>query len=1528
MVSSDTDSIVVKSDAGSDVASYRGFDATADEQVHDLARKLTNESGHLSLFLADGKPRPSVVSDSAHLVRTLSTMSNVPGVSTFTEGEIDSRLDPNSDDFDSKLWVKNFRKLMDNDPDYYKHTSLGIAYRNLRASGIAADASYQPTILNYPYKVVEDLYNKFAKENPARFFDILKPMDAIMKPGSLTVVLGRPGAGCSTLLKTISAQTYGFKIAPESEISYDGFTMNEINKHYRGEVVYSAEVDNHFPHLTVGQTLNFAAGLRTPQNRGNGINREVYAKHMTDVYMATYGLLHTRNTKVGNDLVRGVSGGERKRVSIAEVSLCGSALQCWDNATRGLDAATALEFIRALKTSAVLLDTTPLIAIYQCSQDAYDLFDNVIVLYEGYQIYFGLGTKAKDYFLRMGYDCPPRQTTADFLTSLTNPSERVAKPGFENKVPKTPKEFSDYWRNSPEFVELTEEVDAYIQDHKVNNATTEFLESKVARQSNHTRPTSSYTVSYSMQIKAILRRNWWRLQGDPSITLFSVIANTIMGLLLSSLFYNLPATSGSFYYRSASLFFAVLFNAFSSLLEVMALFESRPIIEKHKKYALYHPSADAMASIISEFPPKLITAVGFNLVFYFMVNFRRNPGRFFFYFLVNFLATLAMSHIFRSIGSFYKTLSEAMSLAALILLALVIYTGFVVPTPSMLGWSRWINYLDPIAYVFESLMTNEFQDRLFECSAFIPSGEAYSKYPSANKVCSSVSSVAGEDFVNGTKYVNAAYAYYNKHKWRNVGVVIAFVVFFLGVYLAICELSRGSLQKGEVLVFQSSTLRKLKKQNKLINSDDPESALNGEKQASVIEETGSTSEDKGGAAVKLSAGKDIFHWRDVCYEVNIKTEVRKILNHVDGWVKPGTLTALMGASGAGKTTLLDVLANRVTMGVVTGSMFVNGRLRDDSFQRSTGYVQQQDLHLQTATVRESLRFSAYLRQPASVSQAEKDEYVENVIEILEMEKYADAIVGVSGEGLNVEQRKRLTIGVELAAKPQLLLFLDEPTSGLDSQTAWSICQLMRKLADNGQAILCTIHQPSAILLQEFDRLLFLARGGRTVYFGDLGENCTTLIDYFEKHGAHPCPHDANPAEWMLEVIGAAPGSHANQDYHEVWMNSAERAAVRTELATMEHELVKIPKDDSPDARKEFAAPLWFQYTQVTRRVFEQYFRTPTYIWSKLLLTIISAIFNGFSFFKAGLSLQGLQNQMLAIFMFLIVLMTLTQQYLPNYVFQRGLYEARERPSKTFSWLAFILAQITVEIPWQMLCGTLSFFCWYYPVGMYENAVATDTVHERGALIWLYIVAFFVYASTLAQLCVAGMEIADNAANLASLMFTMSLNFCGILKYPSGFWIFMYRVSPFTYWVQGVLSTGVGKSKVTCSTSEYVHFPPPSGMNCGDYMKDYISAAGGYLLDEDETSKCSFCSTASTDVYLASVNSYYSQRWRNYGIYIAFIFINIFGTVFLYWLVRVPKSKNRVKDEAPSAEEEEQKTIERQLSRTQSRNSKKSRKSII
>ena len=152
-----------------------------------------------------------------------------------------------------------------------------------------------------------------------------------------------------------------------------------------------------------------------------------------------------------------------------------------------------------------------------------------------------------------------------------------------------------------------------------------------------------------------------------------------------------------------------------------------------------------------------------------------------------------------------------------------------------------------------------------------------------------------------------------------------------------------------------------------------------------------------------------------------------------------------------QTTLLNVLAERTSVGVITGDRLVNGQALPADFQAQTGYCQQMDTHEPTSSVREAILFSAVLRQPRDVPMAEKEAYVERCLLMCGLEMCADAIVGTLG----VEQRKRLTIAIELAAKPKLLLFLDEPTSGLDSQSAWAIVSFLRTLADNGQAILCT-----------------------------------------------------------------------------------------------------------------------------------------------------------------------------------------------------------------------------------------------------------------------------------------------------------------------------------------------------------------------------------------------------------------------------------------------------------------------------------------
>jgi ATP-binding cassette subfamily G (WHITE) protein 2 (PDR) len=480
----------------------------------------------------------------------------------------------------------------------------------------------------------------------------------------------------------------------------------------------------------------------------------------------------------------------------------------------------------------------------------------------------------------------------------------------------------------------------------------------------------------------------------------------------------------------------------------------------------------------------------------------------------------------------------------------------------------------------------------------------------------------------------------------------------------------------------------------------------------------------------------------------------------------------------------------------------------------------------------------------------------------------------------------------------LLLFLDEPTSGLDSQTSWSILDLIDTLTKHGQAILCTIHQPSAMLFQRFDRLLLLAKGGKTVYFGDIGPKSSTLADYFEKNGASRLPADGNPAEWMLEVIGAAPGSHTEIDWPAAWRDSPERQGVLDHLSELKASLSQKPDDtkSDPESYKEFAAPFAVQLWECLVRVFSQYWRTPVYIYSKAALCILTSLYIGFSCFKANNSQQGLQNQMFSVFMLMTIFGNLVQQIMPNFCTQRSLYEARERPSKTYSWQAFMTANIIVELPWNTLMAVLIFCCWYFPIGLYRNAQPTNSVTEREALMFLLIWTFLLFTSTFAHMIIAGIELPETGGNIANLLFSLCLIFCGVLATPEqmpGFWIFMYRISPFTYLVSAMLSTGVARSNAVCESVEYLQFTPPSNMTCGEYMHDYMKMAGGYLQDPGATDQCSFCSIADTDAFLASVSSYFSEAWRNFGLMWVYIVANLFLAVGIYYVARVPKkSKNK------------------------------------
>lgn len=962
---------------------------------------------------------------------------------------------------------------------------------------------------------------------------------------------------------------------------------------FRGELLYNQETDKHFPHLSVEQTLDFASKCRTSRTRPAGVSEEDSARFVRDLVMSIFGLSAARNTKVGSDLVRGVSGGERKRVSIAEMAIAGAPIGCWDNPTRGLDSGSALAFTQALRNSSNLCRATHAVAIYQASQNIYEVFDKVTLLYEGKQIYFGPASRARSFFLEMGWECPARQTTSDFLTSLTNPTERRARAGYENKVPRTASEFAAHWRASLDYESLQRGLRQFEIEFPLGSSSTreQFKEIRAADRARFNAKDSPYTISLAKQIRLCTIRAYQRTLGNQAATISMLVGQFIMALIMGSLFYMQPNGTQGFFTRGGVLFFTITINALLSLNEINGLYEQRPIVEKHASYAFCTPMAEAIASVIADLPVKFLANVAFNLALYFMANLRQTPAAFFIFFLFNFVATLSMSLIFRTVAQSTRTVTQAMVIAGVLIMALIIYSGFTPPVPTMHPWFSWIRYISPVAYAYESLVANEFHDRNFPCSDVVPNYPGFQQNQTDKPYfsCSVQGSVAGQLFVSGDAFIESSFQYSHSHLWRNLAVLLGMIAFLCCLLMVITQYVSTAAPPAEVLIFRrknGDVLQKYEREGSTAWETDVPSAIE---------------------TIDIGSQRDVFVWKDVTYDVAVKKGTKRLLDGSAGWVKPGSLTALMGVSGAGKTTLLDTLALRTRTGAVSGQIHLGAESvrESQSYQQRIGYVQQQDILTETATVREALRFSASLRQPRTVTQQEKFEYVESIIRMLDMENFADAVTGQPGLGLNVKQRKLLSIGVELAAKPALL-FLDEPTSGLDSQSSWAVVSVLRRLADHGQSILCTVHQPSSTLFEQFDRLLFLAEGGRTAYFGPVGTNSSELISYFEAKGARKCGESENPAEYMIEVASPAEGG---QDWPELWKRDAHSQQAAEEINRLFEQSQRQEK--TPDAtvayNTTYAMPFWFQLQQVTFRVFQQYWRTPDYVVSKAALGIFASL---------------------------------------------------------------------------------------------------------------------------------------------------------------------------------------------------------------------------------------------------------------------------------------------------------------------------------
>ncbi|BFZ58612.1 ATP-binding cassette transporter snq2 [Savitreella phatthalungensis] len=1386
-----------------------------------------------------------------------------------TKHSIGSNTHDEEENFDLEQFLKDGR--IKEDDLGRAHKALGVIFKDLTVRGIDPGSS---TIKTFPEALwrtisgqeivgwVNSLTGGKLFKPPTR--NILQGFDGFVKPGEILLVLGRPGAGCSTFLRALANQRDGFA-GVDGQVTYGGLTADEIAKHYRGEVTYVPSDDVHLPTLTVEQTLSFALSNKTQKKFRGEV--ELYL----NAFLKMFNIEHTRQTLVGNEYVRGVSGGERKRVSIAEVLATRSSVTCWDNSTKGLDASTALDYIKSLRIMTDISNRATVVTLYQAGQSIYDLVDKVCVIDGGRMLYFGGKDHAREYFQGLGYLAPDRQTTPDFLTSVGDVNERRFQPDREATTPKGPEALEAVFRQSDIYRRMLEERDAYEQSQtEADNFRTAVHQSK-SKYATRTQ----YTASFMHQVWMCTKRNYWLVRGNITDFFVKLAVIIINALIIGSLFYNIPQDTSGAFSIGGVLFMSMVFVGWLQLSELATAVMGRPVIARHKEHTLYKPSAVVLARAITDLPLILILVTPFTVVIYFLGSLDRQAGKFFIFYLFVFLSTFCLTSLFRMFAAISPTINEAFRYSGLFLNVAVVVAGYVIAQPqlsSQVPWIGWLQWLDPLHYIFEAVMSNEFTGRDMECAPgqIVPYGAGYNDV--AYQSCTLRGSTPGSLTVSGTRYIAEAYNYSRSRLWKEgFAVTIAWIVLYLLVTCIAVEYLSFVPAGASIQQFKSK--RAIKHADEAKKEEDEKTA--GSSGSSVGSDETAT----------LARSESVFTWRDVDFTVSYPGGQRQLLNKVQGWSKPGEMIALMGASGAGKTTLLNTLSQRnASMGVVSGDMLVDGAPLGPSFGRGTGFVEQMDLHDEFATVREAFEFSALLRQDASTPRTEKLAYVDKVIDLLEMRPLAECIVMT----LDVEQKKRLTIGVELCAKPSLLLFLDEPTSGLDSQSAFNIVRFLRSLARAGQAIVCTIHQPSSELILEFDRVLALNPGGKTFYFGPVGENGAGITEYFGKRGAK-CPPEANPAEFLLEVgtgrgLGTVDGQRI--DWSAVWRDSDECKEVSRHIDAIHADRAGVKSAATTEYASEYAASTWEQTKVLTHRVWRNYWRDASYGYSRMWAFFMNGALAGLVFLNAGRrpGILYLQEELFAVFLPIILPATVINSVIPKFGMAKMLFLAREGPSRIYGWIPFTTSLVLCEMPYAIL-GTFFYWpVWFWPI--FSPQPSTISGYSVAMVI-----LFNLFAASWGQWIAATTNSWTVLSVTVPLYLVLLQLFTGIIRPVSQFpkfWLFIYYSSPVRYFISGLLAAVLHGKEVRCLPEEFAIVNPPTGQSCSSYLGPFLENYTGYLDNPGDSTACRVCQFSNADQYLDQLQFSYGFRWQSLGILAAFCITNV---LLVYFFVYTRMMKN-------------------------------------
>ncbi|KAJ2809961.1 ATP-binding cassette transporter snq2, partial [Coemansia furcata] len=591
--------------------------------------------------------------------------------------------------FDLTTWLTGRQQKQG--PPFAKR--IGLVFDDVSVFGDNVSNRHIATVVTPFYKLGKAAMHGFGLgrlfgSNEDKHRQLLHNISGVVEDGEMLLVLGRPGSGCSTLLRVLGNRRGTYKKIT-GHVSYGGLTPEEVEKRYRGEVAYNQEDDVHFPTLTVRKTLEFAIQCKTPSKRVLQ-DRLGYEREFLDTLLDMYGLTGCADTIVGNAFLRGVSGGERKRVSIAEQVASGASIDIWDGSTKGLDSSSALDYVRSLRITTDVLHKSTVVTIYQASENIYELFDKVMVIDDGRQLYFGPASEAVAYFRGLGIDKPLRQTTSDFLTGVTQLHERKVIAGWEQRAPKTAEDFERAWLESGQCQAVKQKVVAYEAQLEQDGRSAEIREfvdqTKMGTASSRLRRRSPYTTTFVYQLMRLLKREWEILLGSKATIIFKLAFNASFAIIVGTLFLRLPSTSGGAFTRGGLLFFALLFNSLAAQAEIPKAITGREVVYKHKSFAMYHPAALSFAQTVVDIPFMILQIVVFSCILYFATGLERTAAQFFIFVLYLFIGCLCLTAFFRLIGNISPNVDIAHTLSGISLLFMILYVGYLIPPQSMHGW--------------------------------------------------------------------------------------------------------------------------------------------------------------------------------------------------------------------------------------------------------------------------------------------------------------------------------------------------------------------------------------------------------------------------------------------------------------------------------------------------------------------------------------------------------------------------------------------------------------------------------------------------------------------------------------------------------------------------------------------------------------------------------------------------------------------------------------------------------------------------